>query len=110
MADARGSGPRERKLMGVQIPPSAPTRDTIAAGYAMAEISEYISTQTAADRAGLTRAHIRRLLERGTLQGQRFGRDWMVYAPALAAYAANRPRPGLKLGQMITRPRKVAHA
>ena len=74
----------------------------------MAELSEYISTQEAAERAGLTRSHIRRLLERGTLQGQRFGRDWMVYAPALATYAANRPRPGLKLGQKISRTRKGA--
>jgi hypothetical protein len=45
MADARGSGPRERKLMGVQIPPSAPNRDTMATGYGMAETTEYLIVQ-----------------------------------------------------------------
>ena len=71
-------------------------------------LNEYITTAQAAERARLTRSHVLRLLETGKLQGQRFGLDWMVYGPGLDTYAANRPRPGLKLGQKITRPRKVA--
>ena len=111
MADARGSGPRERKLMGVQIPPSAPNGDPIATGYAMAELSEYISTTQATESADISREQIQRLLRRGRLQGVKLGHDWLVHWPSLSAYMANRPRPGLKLGQKIHRaPKKLAHA
>ncbi len=108
MADARGSGPRERKLMGVQIPPSAPNRDTMATGHAMAEISEYLSTQEASAQFGLSDGQLRRLLISGRVEGLKKGRDWLVAASSVKQYMANRPRPGLKLGQKISRPRKMA--
>jgi hypothetical protein len=77
----------------------------------MAElIGEYLSTMQAGQAAGLSQKQIGYLLRQGTLQGSKLGRDWLVYRPSLAAYMANRPRPGLKLGQKITRPRKIAHA
>ncbi len=109
MADARGSGPRERKLMGVQIPPSAPPDTPIKANRDMAEISEYLSTTEAGEVAGMSRQQIQWLVRRGTLLGCKVGRNWLVYRPSLSAYMANRPRPGLKPGQKITRPRKAAN-
>jgi hypothetical protein len=76
----------------------------------MAEISEYISTQEASARFGLSQTQIQLLLRRQSLQGRKIARDWLVNVPSLEYYLANRPRPGLKLGQKITRPRKAAHA
>jgi excisionase family DNA binding protein len=74
----------------------------------MAEISEYITTRQAAETMPLSEAQMRVLLRSGRLQGMKLGHDWLIHAPSLRAYLANRPRPGLKLGQKITRPRKIA--
>jgi len=57
-------------------------------------ITDYISTREASKRSGLTQSHIGILLARGILQGQKVARDWMVYAPSLDAYLANRPKRG----------------
>jgi hypothetical protein len=76
----------------------------------MAEISEYIGTREAARRAGLSATHIWALLASGRVEGTKIARNWLVSVPSLDHYMANRPRPGLKLGQKITRPRKAAHA
>jgi len=57
-------------------------------------ITDYISTKEASKRSGLTQAHISLLLSRGTLQGHKVARDWMVYVPSLDAYLANRPKRG----------------
>ena len=37
-----------------------------------------IGTKEAADRLGLSQAHVRRLLEHGAVEGKRLGRDWIV--------------------------------
>ena len=37
-----------------------------------------IGTREAADRLGLSQAHVRRLLEGGVIEGKRLGRDWIV--------------------------------
>jgi hypothetical protein len=49
---------------------------------------------------------VRMLIGKGTVQAQRIGSVWLVNVPSLERYLANRPRPGLKHGQKITRPRK----
>jgi hypothetical protein len=77
----------------------------------MAEIAgEYVTTRQAADRAGFAQAYVRMLIGRGALQAQRIGSVWLVNVPSLEHYMANRPRPGLRKGQKIHRPAKVAHA
>jgi len=70
-------------------------------------ITDYISTKEASTRYGLTQAYIRRLLRRGTIQGQRFAHDWLVYIPSLDAYTANRPKRGLKPGTKLSPRRKA---
>jgi len=37
-----------------------------------------IGTREAAERLDLSQAHVRRLLEDGTIEGKRLGRDWIV--------------------------------
>lgn len=37
-----------------------------------------IGTREAADKLGLSQAHVRRLLEHGVIDGKRLGRDWIV--------------------------------
>jgi excisionase family DNA binding protein len=37
-----------------------------------------IGTREAAKRLGLSQAHVRRLLEHGSIEGKRLGRDWIV--------------------------------
>lgn len=37
-----------------------------------------IGTREAADRMGLSQAHVTRLLEHGATEGRRLGRDWIV--------------------------------
>jgi excisionase family DNA binding protein len=59
-------------------------------------ITDYISTREASERAHLTQDHIIRLLHRGSIQGIRKAREWLVYIPSLDAYIAKRPRPGRK--------------
>jgi hypothetical protein len=71
---------------------------------------EYLSTMQAGQMAGVSTDQIQWLLRQGRLQGSKVGRNWLVFQPWLSAYIANRPRPGLKLGQKITRPRNFASA
>ena len=66
-------------------------------------LSDFITTREASDRAGLSDAHIIRLLQRGTVEGVRFGWAWAVYWPSLEHYMDHRPKPG-------PRPKKRAPA
>lgn len=93
-------------------PPGAPT-EYLTGGpeVAMAEIArEFVTTRQTADRAGMARSHILYLIDNGSLAAQRVGYVWLVNVPSLEHYMANRPRPGLKPGQKISRPRKVGTA
>ncbi len=56
----------------------------------------YLTTSAASLRCGLSRDHVRRLLERGTLNGVKIGRDWFVMVESLDSYMAHRPKPGPK--------------
>ena len=57
---------------------------------------EWISVKEAAEYTGYTTRHIRFLLARGLVEGQRFGRDWFTTKESLDAYLAMNPRPGPK--------------
>ena len=64
---------------------------------------DYISVNEASDRYGLSTSQIRLLLNRGIIEGRKIARNWLVVPGSLADYMADRPKPGLKLGQKITR-------
>ena len=59
-------------------------------------IEGYLTTKQGAERSGLSRDHVRRLLEWGRLEGMKVGRDWLVSINSLDHYMANRPKPGPK--------------
>jgi excisionase family DNA binding protein len=40
--------------------------------------TEWITTKEAAELTGYHAVHIRRLLREGTIEGRKFGRDWMI--------------------------------
>ena len=62
---------------------------------------DYISTAEASERYGLSTSQIRLLLNKGSIEGRKIARNWLVVPNSLANYMANRPRPGLKHGQKI---------
>jgi hypothetical protein len=91
------------------VPPRAPaTSQTATSKVAVAEISQQILATRAADRADLCQVHIRLLIDKGTIAVQRVGFVWLVSIPSREHYMANSPRPGWKLGQKITRLRRIA--
>lgn len=53
-------------------------------------MTDYLTTTEAADRLGCTRHHIALLMRSGRVDGQRFGRYWMVCPDSLARYCAMR--------------------
>lgn len=59
-------------------------------------IEDYLTTRQASAKYGLSQAHIRRLLEAGTLRGVKAGHDWLAQMSSLEEYMANRPRRGKK--------------
>ena len=56
----------------------------------------HLTTKAASQRCGLSRDHVRRLLERGQIDGVKIGRDWFVSIEALDEYMVDRPKPGPK--------------
>ncbi len=57
-------------------------------------IDGYLTTNLASEHSGISQAHLRRLLETGTINGVKTGRDWLVRVDALEYYMANRPKRG----------------
>ena len=57
-------------------------------------IDGYLTTDQASEHSGISQAHLRRLLETGTINGVKTGRDWLVRVDALEYYMANRPKRG----------------
>ena len=62
---------------------------------------DYLTTKAASQRCGLSRDHVRRLLERGILDGTKIGRDWFVMVESLDSYMAHRPNRGPKPKEQI---------
>jgi len=69
----------------------------------MDSLKDYISTKDASSQFDLSREHISRLARKGTVKAHKVERDWLIYLPALKAYLASNPHPGLKVGQKIRR-------
>lgn len=60
------------------------------------KLGELISAKEAAELSGFTQRHIRLLISRGELWGQKLGRDWFTTTQAVRAYLARNRRPGPK--------------
>ena len=61
--------------------------------------SKFISVTEASRISGLTPSYIRRLLREGTIEGVKFGRDWLTTEKAIREYLSQERRPGPKPGQ-----------
>lgn len=58
--------------------------------------SDLISIDEAALHAGLSKRHVRLLLEKGMILGKKIGRDWITTKEQVNRYLATNPRPGPK--------------
>ena len=56
----------------------------------------YLTTPQAAERTGLSKTYLTKLLRNGKLEGFRLGRDWLIYADSLDRYLAVPHKPGPK--------------
>jgi len=57
---------------------------------------DYIPLSEAAKITGYTIDHLRRLIQKGKMRGQRIGRNYVTTRPAIKDYLARSPRPGRK--------------
>ncbi len=57
---------------------------------------EFMTTVRAAERSGLSKVHLARLLRNGILEGVQLGREWLVYTDSLDKYLATPHKPGPK--------------
>ena len=57
---------------------------------------EYMTTPQASKYSGLSKVYLTQLLKRGSLDGFRLGRDWLVYTDSLDQYLATPHKPGPK--------------
>ena len=60
------------------------------------KLDELIPLREAAELSGLTTRHLRLLVSRGTIWGQKLGRDWFTTTQAVKEYMARDRRPGPK--------------
>jgi len=59
-------------------------------------LDELISLREAAELSGLSASHLRLLVSRGDIWGQKIGRNWVTTAEAVQRYVAQDHRPGPK--------------
>ena len=59
-------------------------------------LHDLISLREAADLSGLSASHLRLLVSRGDIWGQKIGRNWVTTAQAVQEYVAQDHRPGPK--------------
>lgn len=57
---------------------------------------ECITTLQAAERSGLSKVHLARLLRNGVLEGVQLGREWLIYTDSLEKYLASPRKSGPK--------------
>ena len=60
-------------------------------------LDELISLSKAAKLSGLSSSHLRLLVTKGEIWGQKIGRNWVTTAQAVLEYIAREHRPGPKL-------------
>ncbi len=61
-------------------------------------MTEWITTKEAAELTGYTPKHVRRLVEAGKVDGQRFGNVWQVSKSSLIVYLRKANKLGEKRG------------
>jgi hypothetical protein len=57
-------------------------------------LDELISLREAAELSGLSASHLRLLVSRGDIWGQKIGRNWVTTAQAVQEYVVQDHRPG----------------
>lgn len=57
---------------------------------------EFVTVAAAADRTGLSRRQLTRLLQTGVIAGRKPGRDWLVHLSAVTTYLQQERKPGPK--------------
>lgn len=55
---------------------------------------EHMTTPEAAQKSGLSRIYLARLLREGTLEGFQLSREWFVYTDSLEKFLATPRKPG----------------
>ncbi len=50
------------------------------------DLTQYVTTEKAAELLGVSSNHVRLLLGRGKLMGTKLGHEWIVYVPSVAKY------------------------
>jgi excisionase family DNA binding protein len=59
-------------------------------------IGNFISVKEASDRVGYSESHIRNLLDKGTITGEKIASVWLVDATSIEKYRARMERLGNK--------------
>jgi excisionase family DNA binding protein len=60
------------------------------------DLRSYLTTPQAARRSGLSTTYLTKLLRKGSLEGFRLGRDWLIYTDSLDTFLAVPHKPGPK--------------
>jgi len=55
----------------------------------MPDLTDYMTTQEAAEKLGYHVDHVRRMLREGDLKGQKVGNMWFVFEPSVKEYIEN---------------------
>jgi len=58
------------------------------------DLTKYVTTREAAEMLGVNRFWIVRLLASEKIKGRKLGHDWLVFAPSLEKYLANKSKRG----------------
>jgi excisionase family DNA binding protein len=64
--------------------------------FNFSSLDDLITLKEAAQRCGLSHAHLRRLAEHGDISAQKIGRDWLTTEKSVRDYLAQNHRPGRK--------------
>jgi len=60
------------------------------------QFDKLITLRDAAELSGLSHSHLRLLVRKGEIRGEKMGRDWLTTARAVYEYTARDRRPGPK--------------
>ncbi|MBM3129777.1 MAG: helix-turn-helix domain-containing protein [Chloroflexi bacterium] len=58
------------------------------------DLIKYVTTREAAEMLGVATTHVNRLLIGEKIRGIKKGHDWLVFAPSLEKYLANKSKRG----------------
>lgn len=58
------------------------------------DLSEYMTTEQAAQALGIKRSRVTQLIKAGILEADRFGRVWAIKRESVEARKADNPGPG----------------